>query len=69
MICAFNDKGITFGILTIIFGYRAMSDFVMETIGSHFQDDPTKTYIPHVSLTAYSNHFGIKNIGLSESMI
>ena len=32
----------------------------METVGSHFQNDPLKTYIPHISLTAYINHFGIK---------
>ena len=41
--CAFYDTSMKFGthfeyIITQIFGYRAISDFALEGVGSHFKD-------------------------------
>ena len=45
--CAFYDTSMKFGthieyIITKIFGYRAISDFAMEVVGSHFKNGRRK---------------------------
>ena len=45
--CAFYDTSMKFGTrieytITQIFGYRAISDFALEGVGSHFKDGRQK---------------------------